>query len=508
MRILAAAIVFLAVALPGAGSAAPAPPVPSPSPSPTANSFTVAGFVRSTDYTVQTQTNPANGGPRIPSYYPSYTADANLRLNYRFGESPVSVGVSYLNAQAIGSCSTPAPPAGSTCINAANNLPGFPISTFMEAYIQYSGTRLLARVGNHVIDTPWATSATGAHIDPSSFQGLDVRYSLGSQFTIEGADYVRFKPSELGGFQRTTLLTGFPLGATGLANNIYDPSGLTIQTNGFMYGHAGYASTNGFAANAYVYGMQNIANILWFDANFPLGTSKFKPFVKLQGGSESNAGSAVIGKIDSSVFGVQAGVNLTPRFSLTAGYDGIPLHTDTVTLPAGYTCPAGATAGAGVIAVNSQLTTASLPYFLPNGGTGNCSMNANGTANLYDGGWASPYTDSYGIDPLFTTPTTVGMVDRRSPGNAVTARITYTNPTKQFTSYVSRTYFDYSTPAYVQSTYETDIDALYYFKPISTGPYRGLLFHYRYAVQTQSGSATYNGIPQLTYNRFQLEYDF
>jgi hypothetical protein len=505
---LAAAIVFLAVALPGAGSAAPAPPVPSPSPSPTANSFTVAGFVRSTDYTVQTQTNPANGGPRIPSYYPSYTADANLRLNYRFGESPVSVGVSYLNAQAIGSCSTPAPPAGSTCINAANNLPGFPISTFMEAYIQYSGTRLLARVGNHVIDTPWATSATGAHIDPSSFQGLDVRYSLGSQFTIEGADYVRFKPSELGGFQRTTLLTGFPLGATGLANNIYDPSGLTIQTNGFMYGHAGYASTNGFAANAYVYGMQNIANILWFDANFPLGTSKFKPFVKLQGGSESNAGSAVIGKIDSSVFGVQAGVNLTPRFSLTAGYDGIPLHTDRVTLPAGYTCPAGATAGAGVIAVNSQLTTASLPYFLPNGGTGNCSMNANGTANLYDGGWASPYTDSYGIDPLFTTPTTVGMVDRRSPGNAVTARITYTNPTKQFTSYVSRTYFDYSTPAYVQSTYETDIDALYYFKPISTGPYRGLLFHYRYAVQTQSGSATYNGIPQLTYNRFQLEYDF
>jgi hypothetical protein len=359
-----------------------------------------------------------------------------------------------------------------------------------------------------VIDTPWATSATGAHIDPSSFQGLDVRYSLGSQFTIEGADYVRFKPSELGGFQRTTLLTGFPLGATGLANNIYDPSGLTIQTNGFMYGHAGYASTNGFAANAYVYGMQNIANILWFDANFPLGTSKFKPFVKLQGGSESNAGSAVIGKIDSSVFGVQAGVNLTPRFSLTAGYDGIPLHTDRVTLPAGYTCPAGGTAGAGVIAVNSQLTTASLPYFLPNGGTGNCSMNANGMANLYDGGWASPYTDSYGIDPLFTTPTTVGMVDRRSPGNAVTARITYTNPTKQFTSYVSRTYFDYSTPAYVQSTYETDIDALYYFKPISTGPYRGLLFHYRYAVQTQSGSATYNGIPQLTYNRFQLEYDF
>ena len=505
---MAAAIAFLAVALPGVGSAAPAPPVPSPSPSPTASAFTFAGFVRSTDYTIETQTNPANGGPRIPSYYPSYSADAELRLNYRLGASPVSLGITYLNAQALGSCSTPPPPAESTCINSTNNLTAYPISTFLEAYAQYSDGRLFARLGNQRINTPWATSATNAHIDPSSFQGLDIRYSLGHGFTLEASDYVRFKPSEEGGFQRITLLTGDPLGAAGLANNIYNPSGLTIQTNGFVYGSAGYAAAAGLAANIYVYGIQNIANILWFDANFPLGTSKFKPFVKLQGGSETNAGTAVIGKIDSSVFGVQAGVNLTPRFSLTAGYDGIPLHTDTVTLPAGYTCPAGGTAGAGVIAVNSQLTTASLPYFLPNGGTGNCSMNANGMANLYDGGWASPYTDSYGIDPLFTTPTTVGMVDRRSPGNAVTARITYTNPTKQFTSYVSRTYFDYSTPAYVQSTYETDIDALYYFKPISTGPYRGLLFHYRYAIQTQSGSATYTGTPQLTYNRFQLEYDF
>jgi hypothetical protein len=507
LKTVVAAVAFLAASAPGAGSAAPVP-VPSPSPSPTPSPLTFAGFVRSTDYTVQTQTNPANGGPRIPSYYPSFTADMNLRLNYRFGASPISVGVSYLDAQPIGSCTTPSPPAGSTCINGANNLPGFPISTFMEAYVQYRGDRLFAKLGNQVINTPWATSATGAHIDPSSFQGLDVRYSLGNDFTIEGGDYVRFKPSELGGFQRITLLTGYPLGAAGLANNIYDPSGLSIQTNGIVYGRAGYAGADGIAANVYVYGMQDIANILWFDASLPLGASRFKPFVKLQGGSESNAGTAVIGKIDSSVLGVQAGVNFTPTLSTTVGYDGIPIHTDTVTLPAGYTCPGPGASGANVIAVNSLLTTKSLPYFLPTGGTGNCTLNANGTANLYDGGWASPYSDSYGIDPLFTTPTTVGLVDRRSPGSAVTARLTYTNPTNQFISYVSRTYFDYTTPAYAQSTYETDIDALYYFKRIPAGPYRGFLFHYRYAVQTQSGSATYSGTSQLTYNRFQLEYDF
>jgi hypothetical protein len=116
LKTVVAAVAFLAASAPGAGSAAPVP-VPSPSPSPTPSPLTFAGFVRSTDYTVQTQTNPANGGPRIPSYYPSFTADMNLRLNYRFGASPISVGVSYLDAQPIGSCTTPSPPAGSTWLS-------------------------------------------------------------------------------------------------------------------------------------------------------------------------------------------------------------------------------------------------------------------------------------------------------------------------------------------------------------------------------------------------------
>jgi len=509
-----AAIAVFAAAIPAAASALPALPVPSPSaspspsPSPTPSALTVAGFVRSTDYTIETQTNPANGGPRMPSYYPSYTADVNLRVSYRLGASPFSLGASYLNAQPLGSCLTPLPPGASTCIDSRNNLPGYPISSFIETYVQYSGSRLFARLGNQVLNTPWATSATNAHIDPSAFQGLDLRYALGNGFTVEGGDFLRFKPSEVGGFQRTTLLTGHTLGAAGLANNIADPSGLTIPTDGFVYGRAGYVARNGFAANVYVYGIRDIANILWFDANVPLGTSRYKPFVKFQAGSESSVGAAAIGNVGSSVLGIQAGANITPALSATFGYDRIPLHTDTVTLPVGYTCPLAGSAGAGVIAVDAHHASVSLPYFLPSGGTGNCSLNANGTANLYDGGWASPYSDSYGIDPLFTTPTTLGLIDRRSPGRAVTARLTYTNATKQFISYVSRTVFDYTTPAYAQSTYETDIDALYYFKQIQTGRYRGLLFHYRYAFGTQSGSATYTGTPQLTYNRFQLEFDF
>jgi hypothetical protein len=46
-----------------------------------------------------------------------------------------------------------------------------------------------------------------------------------------------------------------------------------------------------------------------------------------------------------------------------------------------------------------------------------------------------------------------------------------------------------ATPAYAQSTYETNNDALYCFKGIPAGPHRGFLLHYRYALQTQSGNA-------------------
>ena len=122
------------------------------------------------------------------------------------------------------------------------------------------------------------------------------------------------------------------------------------------------------------------------------------------------------------------------NITLTGGYDSMPVKTATLT----------AAQAAGVITCSNtshQVTAASsykvnLPYFLPTGGTGQCSNGAAGSINLYYGGMASPYTDNYATDPLFTTSLTQGMADRRSPGNAFKLQATFTSDDKRFVSYI------------------------------------------------------------------------
>ena len=431
----------------------------------------------------------------------SATLDLRLHVGYAFGTSPFSIALSYLDAIPLGSCSTPGPPLVGNCVNTADRLPGYPQNSFPDAYLQYKDTQFTLKMGNQLIDTPWATSSTHSRIDPSAFQGIDLRYALSKALTLEGSDFVRFKPGESSTFARSTRLTS----ADTLPNNIYNPSGTSIETTGYVYGHLGYTGGNAFSADLHYYGIQNIANIFWVDASYPIGKTKMKPFINLQGGSERSIGAAVIGQINSNVVGVQTGLTFTPTLSATVGYNAVSNHTDMVTLPAGYTCPAAGAASANVIAVNPLLTKTSLPYFLPIGGTGNCMANANGTTTLSDGGWASPYSDSDAADPLFTTPMLEGLVDRRSPGAATSVRLQYTSLGKQFVGYVSETFFDYKSVVSRDSTNETDVDALYHFSHMRATPYQGLFFHYQYGDLSKSAASANLG---YTFNKFQLEYDF
>ncbi len=58
-------------------------------------------------------------------------------------------------------------------------------------------------------------------------------------------------------------------------------------------------------------------------------------------------------------------------------------------------------------------------YFLPTDGTPNCILDAKAAApTVYYRGWASPYTDSYATDQLFTTSISQGVVDRRNAGTS------------------------------------------------------------------------------------------
>jgi hypothetical protein len=362
--------------------------------------------------------------------------------------------------------------------------------------------------------TPW-TPTSDSRLKPVSYQGADLSYKINPNWTVEAADFWEWECRTCSNFDRGTLLTtvnpgGYTYsGATAYSNLYYDPSQTTYTTSGAMYARLGYAGPKDLPlqANLYYYDFSNISNIFWLDAKLPLGTSKLKPFIALQAGTENAPSSDLLGKIQSTIFGMQVGFNPMSNVTLTGAFDTLPVRTDTIALPAGITCNATTHQFATSKAYNHNFA-----YFTPTGGTAQCSPNATpGLTDVYYGGWASPYTDSYVTDPTYTTSGTTGIIDRRSPGSAVKLQATFLSDNRQFWAQVGQTWYDFSNPGYATSSNGTDVDMQYFFMKVpKTGLYKGFSLRVRLFSRSATDFAPPgNAIAGLfKYDRFQAEYDF
>jgi hypothetical protein len=518
--------------VPVAQSAAAATPTPNP--------LTFNGTFRSFYFTRQNASN--NPGAQFDftpgAKYSStgvnqatWNSSIALHAEYAFPDlGGLYLGVSYLYSDPFdGDCSTAySHRKGKPCIsqvppntNPDDTLPGFILNTFYETYLGYRDQSWSAKLGNQLFISPWANPAD-TRLKPQAFQGGDVVFSGLKSWTFEAADMLQFQNRTSNTFQSNTLLTSFPAGNSGMPANIYVPGGHFIETNGFFYAKAGYSNTQaGLTVDGYFYNVSALMNMLWFDGKYTLADNKWKPFVELQGGTEGNAGASYLGKINSDVFGARIGANVTKNVLLTFGFDTLPWHNDTITLPDNVTC-SNAT---------HQITAkgATLAYFLPlvNNGTGQCTDNGNGTATVYYGGWASPYTDNYTADPLFTTNGSQGMIERRAAGTSERLVATYTSTNNRIVFLAAYGWQNFGNAAApVADTNEFDLDGIYRFSHYKgTGPYKGLMLRDRYFVRTigntwcgasattcAAGSAFgaqyLGGLPLFKYNRAQLEYDF
>ena len=544
---LLAAVAAVAIPLSASAetSATPAPrkivaqanPVASPTPNP----LTYRGFFRSYFFTRQNASN--NPGTQF-NFSPGAKYNSNgvnqaslnnavdVHLDYNFAGGGWYVGGSYFYANPIaGPCTTATSHAkGKPCVtqtppntNPDDTLPGFALSTLPETYLGFKGYGFSGKIGNQLFNSPWAAPYDGTRVKPAAYQGGDLSYTLNDAWIFEAADMIQFQNRTSNTFNSSTLLTSFPAGGGGMGQNIFVPGGGSIDTNGFFYGRVGYApKTQPYSINGYFYGVSSLLNMWWFEGKYTMTTSKIQPYVALQGGYESNAGASYIGKIRSSDIGVQLGANVTPEVLLTVGFDSIPWQNDNINLPAGVTC------SNSTYQVSAKGAT--LGYFLPgNGGSsgqaGVCKTNPNGTTNVYYGGWASPYTDNYAADPLFTTQITQGMADRRAPGTSWKVAATYTSHNKRWLFIASDAWYNYGNALVAENTNEWNLDGQYHFSQVTGGRYKGLLLRYRYAQRSESntycgaastscpagaaiGSSFLGGLPLFKYNRAQLEYDF
>jgi len=492
------------------------------------NPFTYRGYVRAYDLTRQNAYSAFGGpGPGSKANQASFNSAISLHGDYNFLGSGFDVGASYLYAQPFNNCANPAthsstagPPCGTKSeppgLNPDDTLPGFEMSTLYEAYARYDANGLYVQGGDQVMNTPWAPSSD-SRLKPVSYQGVDASYKLNSNWTIEGADIWEWECRTCSNFDKGTLLTvvnpggyAYP-GASALPTTVYDPSETPLDNNGFFYGHLGYKGPKSLplAANLYYYSFSNIATNFWADAKMTLGTSMLKPYLALQGGTENGTSSDLLGKIDSSIIGAQIGFYPMPALLLAGSFDYIPLKTDTVDLATyGLTCSAQHQIG---FAAGHKAYNVAFPYFLPSGGTAQCSPNASNAAltDVYYGGWASPYTDSYATDPTFVSSGTQDMPDRRSPGSAAKIAATFTSDNRQLVTTVQQEWYDYSNPGYATGNSETDFDTQYFFAKVPKhGLYKG--FSLRVRLFSRSESTWPGGSPDglFKYSRFQAEYDF
>jgi hypothetical protein len=535
MRIPRACAGAMAAATMLLGSRALADPVaPSPSPSPTPLPLSYHGYVRSFYFTRQNASN--NPGAQYDFSSSKYgsagvnQAGWNTAIavggDYNFPGGGWDIGGTYLYANPMdGPCVVPANHIkGSACVSQAppntnpdDTLPGFTLSTFYEAYLKYKAYGWNGAMGNVTFESPWANGAD-SRLKPAAFEGGYLGYTAPSGWTIQGADMLAFENRTSSQFSRQTLMTSYPAGNNGLASNIIVPGGAGIFTDGFAMGKIGYddPSGYGFSAHGYYYGVYDLAGMWWGDAKYTFRGS-LAPFIAMQGGSDQNAGKSFIGKINSQAYGAQIGATIAKNFLVTAGYDAIPWKTDSIFLPAGVTCNNS----------NFQISAkATLAYVLPLNAA-QCFTNGNGRTSLYYGGWASPYTDNYDSDPLFTTSLSQGMVDRRAPGTSWKVGVQFTSTNNKWVFIATDAWYNYGNALAPENTNIWVVDGRYRFSHYSgKGPYHGLVLRDRYIQRTLSntfcgaagttsclpsapiGQSEFGGLPLFKYNRAQIEYDF
>jgi hypothetical protein len=518
----------------------PPPPVPEetlappPPPPPAPNPLTLGGYFRSYYFTRQNASN--NPGTQF-NYSPGAKYVSNgvnqaswgnalaLHADYNFPDSGWIVGGTYLYANSpSGQCVVPANNLkGAPCqsqtppnTNQDETLPPFALATFDEAYLKYKKYGWDGTLGNQLFNSPWA-NPSDSRLKPASFEGGDLGYTTPGGFTIEGADMLAYENRTSSTFSRNTLLTSFPSGNNGMPSNIIVPGGNGITTDGFTYGKLGYnPGPVGFSADANFYNVSDLVNMWWFDGKYAFSNSGWAPYLALQGGTEQNSGQSYLGKVDSQVFGAQLGFNVTHNLQFTAGYDDIPWKNASVNLPTGVTCSNS----------NYQISAkANFAYFLPLNAA-QCFTNPNGMTQIEYGGWASPYTDNYDSDPLFTTSTTQGMVDRRAGGTSEKVGLQYTSTNRKWIFIATDAWYDYGNSLAPENTNIWTLDGRYRFSHVPvTGRYHGLMLRYRYIQRSLSntycgaaatdcapgstiGSTYFGGLPLFKYNRAQLEYDF
>ncbi|MBV8246510.1 MAG: hypothetical protein JOZ38_11345 [Candidatus Eremiobacteraeota bacterium] len=478
---------------PSAEAPAAATPAPAPKPAHTASPLNYGGYVRSFYFT-RTNTNPNPAKLNQPNAA-AWQNGVKLHADYTFAGTPWNVGLSYFAATAFGANGTT--PGFNARID--NTLPGYDLATLGEMYIQYHNNVFFGQTGKFQVNAPWL-GPSDSRVKPVLFQGTWLSAHLTPSFNMSVYYLARFQSRVSSAFNSNTLLTsansGYPYpgckvpyvnpftNAPAFATDPGDPCNTFRTTSGVLAMDLNQHMGQNLVVDVWNYTVYDLASMLYGTVTYNYAPKSFaKPFMAFQYVAENNVGKSWLGLVHNHTYGFQLGSNLVvPTVQWAFSLDSNPYQTYVTNNCASFV-PGGVYGAVKGAAVAGQA----------------------GFNYCYGGSVASPYTNSYATDPLYTTSISQGEADTGLPGTSYKLAVTGGTNNKRLRVIVSDAYYDYTLPGQLPNVRkEFDADATWFFNPVRPGPYHGLSFRERYADRTTSNTSN----SDFKYNRSQLEYDF
>ena len=287
-----------------------------------------------------------------------------------------SLGASFFTANTLGSKGSDPKRLDSTLMGTANA-----INALGQAFIQYSGHDVLVRVGDQLINTPWA-GASDSRALPATYQAAYGAFTPATGLTLRALRITRFKGRTAQGFFKDNLYyppTWSGDGSYGGISNL--PASARHAAGALAFGAAYRFS--GLKASAWYYRFLGFAHMVYGQIEDTLwGGSPIEPF----------AGAQIVHEWGR-----------TNRFAETGTrFFGQPgAAVDNFTL-------------GGIAGVKAYGASLSVSYD---------QLRREGPGTLGAGVLISPYTAGYATDPLYTTSMIRGMVEL-GPGRAWKVRAT------------------------------------------------------------------------------------
>ncbi|HEY7772793.1 MAG TPA: OprD family outer membrane porin [Marinagarivorans sp.] len=215
----------------------------------------------------------------------------------------VSLGVGFYTAQDLGT--NDEDPAK------VNGRLGSELEVLGEAYVKLSKSGHTARAGRIRIETPFANSGD-AFIVPFAFEGWAYKYNSSDKLTFE-VDYINaIKNRNSDQFVDVGIWSSNQFGiAEAQATSATVNLGATYKGDGYKL-EAWGASYADFYNQLYLYG----------DYAFG-GSDQIKPFIGVQFGMQQDSGDALLGDVESSIYGVNAGAAMGD-FKVTLALNSVP----------------------------------------------------------------------------------------------------------------------------------------------------------------------------------------